>query len=155
MGTSCVCVWHFNRFPDLNTVTSAFPVSRGELAFGEFCFDGCDELRRIRSGVGRKAFDHLAGAADKKLLEVPENLGFSIGLDTVTVQLLGKWNFAQTHCLGLRCDQRRIERVLIWPYHIDLAKHGKLHAKVGCAEGLNLLFCPRLLALEVVGREAG
>jgi hypothetical protein len=106
-------------------------------------------------GVGREAGYHFPVAAHQELLEVPQDLGFGLSFDAVSLQLFAKWNFVDADCLGLCSGESRVERVLFGSEDGDLAEQRKLDAVVERAKRLNLFTCARLLLLEVVGRKAG
>src|SRR5580700_4770299 len=125
------------------------------LVLCELGFDSRYQLRSVRQRIGSESFHHLTGTADDKLFEVPENLRLGIGLDAVAMQLFRERNVVNRDGLGLRGDQRSVERMLVGADDVDLAEHWKLDAVVECAEGLNLLIAARLLALEVVRGESG
>ena len=72
----------------------------------QFLLDRRDQFWGVRQRIRRKALHHFALAAHQKLLKIPKHLRVGIGLNSISLQLLAKWNLRNADRLRLRCRQQ-------------------------------------------------
>src|SRR5579863_3180016 len=90
------------------------------LPFRQLLLNGRDQRRLVWRSIWSEPLHNLSLAADQKLLKVPHDLRLGVGIDSIPLQLLAKWNLGQADGCGLRFNQRRIQRMLLLAYHCDL-----------------------------------
>ena len=87
---------------------------------------------------------------DDELLEIPEEFRLRIRLDSISLQVLAERRLGGTYGLGLRSDQRVVERMFGFADHGDLFKHRKVDTVVRGAKGLDVGIRAGFLTLEIV-----
>lgn len=121
---------------------------------GEGLLDGVSDLGVVGRGVGSKAVEDVAVAADEELLEVPEQLGELVRWGKAVGRGVAGKVFAPQSVqdvAGCGGDERGVEGMLAGAGDRDLGEKGKGDGVLAGAEVGDLLIGARLLAGEIVG----